>query len=294
MSKLHRGSYFRTGLAILFLGLVALALGPAFAAGKLPATDWNLQNLELIKPCVAEPLGFAVFGDSRDDGEVLQTILREVDQDPSLAFGIHLGDMVRTGDPNQYADFFQEVRQDLHKPLLGVIGNHELYGDGGLMLFRRIFGLDRYSFQVQGHYFIMVNDADYQGIGPEEFSWLEKELKKSRDAKTRLLFMHVPFFDPRGAPYHHSLAPEAGDRLVELCKKYRVTHVFASHIHSYYAGAWEGLPFTITGGAGAPLYGHDPRHAFYHYLKVLLKGGQVEIQVRPVKGPACPGGDSGS
>ena len=47
-----------------------------------------------------------------------------------------------------------------------------------------------------------------------------------------------------------------------LFKKYKVTHIFAGHIHGYYTGTWDGMPYTITGGAGAQLYGSDPEHVF--------------------------------
>jgi hypothetical protein len=61
-----------------------------------------------------------------------------------------------------------------------------------------------------------------------------------------------------------------------------VTHIFAAHIHSYFSGDWNGVPYTITAGAGAPLYGTDPAHFFYHYLKVTLKDGRVQVRVQRV------------
>jgi hypothetical protein len=90
----------------------------------------------------------------------------------------------------------------------------------------------------------------------------------------------MPLFDPRGGTHRHSLSPESGHRLATLFKKYRVTHIFAGHIHGYFEGRWEGVPYTITAGAGAPLYGDDPRHFFYHYLKVAVTGDGVQVQVR--------------
>ena len=62
-----------------------------------------------------------------------------------------------------------------------------------------------------------------------------------------------------------------------------MTHIFAGHIHGYFAGEWDGVPYTITAGAGAPLYGTDPKHFFHHYLKVTLQGGEVQIKVQRIK-----------
>jgi hypothetical protein len=277
---------FQTALLVLML-LALAAPGRTADTGSLPATDWNRTNLERLEAATAAPLTFAVFGDNRGEHQaVFASLLQEVDRDPSLAFAIHLGDMVRKADLDKYGGFFQTVRLNFHKPLLSVIGNHELYGDRGLELYHDIFGPDYYSFRLQDNYFIVVDDAAKEGMDPKQLGWLEAELQKSQAAKTRLVFLHVPLFDPRGGDNHHCLRPELASRLVSMFKKYRVTHVFAAHIHSYYTGAWDGVPFTITGGAGAKLYGVDPQHAFYHYLKVTIKGSKPDIQVvrLPIEG----------
>jgi hypothetical protein len=97
------------------------------------------------------------------------------------------------------------------------------------------------------------------------------------------VFLHTPLFDPRGGDKHHCLAEAAGRRLAALLRQYHVTHIFAGHIHSYFSGNWDSVPYTITGGAGAPLYGTDPEHFFYHYLKVTLQGGKVHVKVQRIK-----------
>ena len=275
---------------LVLLILAPAALGRAVDTGPLPAQNWKRENLQRIKVAPAKPLTFAVFGDNRGEHPlVFESLLKAVDQDPSLSFGIHLGDMVMNADLDKYRSFFQEVRRSFHKPLLSVIGNHELYGDRGLEIYRDIFGPDDYAFQIDRNYFIVVDDAAKEGLDPGQLRWLEAELQKAQPFKTRLVFLHVPLFDPRGGENHHCLRPELASRLLVLFKKYKVTHVFAAHVHSYYAGAWDGVPYTITGGAGAKLYNpEDPQHAFYHYLKVTIQGSRFQIQVRPVPGPAGP------
>lgn len=285
LTRQSSGSHFKTKLIlVIFFSLLFAALGRAQAVGPLPATGWNAANLAQIKASPGQPLTFAVMGDSRDNPGIFAAVLQEVDRNPKIAFAIHMGDMVHKADLDQYRIFFQTARQNLHKPLLAVIGNHELYGQGGLQLYQSMFGPADYSFQIDDNYFITVNDNDpKQGMSPAQFRWLEQELQKSQAYKTRLVFLHVPLFDPWGGKKKpHALAPEAADRLLALFKQYKVTWVFTGHIHAYYNGTWDGVPYTISGGAGAPLYGSDPRHVFYHYLKVTIQGSQVEVQVRPV------------
>ena len=290
MFKCQPWSHLKVQTVLLVLLILApAALGRAVDPGPLPAQNWNRENLQRITVAPANPLTFAVFGDNRGEHpQVFESLLKAVDRDPSLAFGIHLGDMVLNADLDKYRSFFQQVRLNLHKPLLSVIGNHELYGDRGLEIYRDIFGPDDYAFQIDRNYFIVIDNAAKEGMDPGQLRWLEAELQKAHTFKTRLVFLHVPLFDPRGGENHHCLRPELASRLLVLFKKYKVTHVFAAHIHSYYLGAWDGVPYTITGGAGAKLYGDEPQHAFYHYLKVTIQGSRVQIQVRPIPGPAGP------
>ena len=182
---------------------------------------------------------------------VFESLLKEVDRDPSLAFGIHLGDMVMRPTWTSTGTFFQEVRQNFHKPLLSVIGNHELYGERGLELYHEIFGPDDYAFQIDRNYFIVVDDAAKEGMDPEQLRWLEAELQKSQAARTRLVFLHVPSLTPGVARITTACSPELASRLLVLFKKYKVTHVFAAHIHGYYLGdLGRGALYHHRGGRG--------------------------------------------
>jgi len=269
---------------LIFLLIILSAVGAGWCgdAGPLPARDWNPQNLKRLEALKPDPLTFAVLGDNRN-GQVFERLLQQMAHDPGLEFAIHLGDLVGEGDLEQYRGFFKSLRQYLPMPLLAVIGNHELAKDPDGRLYSQIFGPRYFSFHLGGHYFIMLDDAGKIGLGQEQFRWLEAELKKAQAYKTRLVFLHVPLFDPRGGDHHHCLPPESGRHLSALFKEYRVTHIFAGHIHSYFDGVWDGVPYTITAGAGAQLYGTDPRHFFFHYLKVSIRGDRVQIQVRPLE-----------
>jgi 3',5'-cyclic AMP phosphodiesterase CpdA len=278
--------WFKNSLAFIFL--IACLAPAVWGDSGLPARDWNLRNLKRIEALKPGTLVFAVLGDNRGNLPVFDALLKQMARDPGLEFAVHLGDMVETGDFKNYRDFFQAVRQYLKMPLLAVIGNHELSGDPTGKLYTEIFGPRYFSFQLHGHYFIMVDDSEKTGPDEAQRRWLEAELKKSQACKTRLVFLHVPLFDPRGGDHHHSLPPENGRRLAALFRQYRVTHIFAGHIHSSFDGQWDGVPYTISAGAGAPLYGRDPAHFFFHYLKVMVKGDKVQVQMRQLEKAGRP------
>ncbi len=244
--------------------------------------------LNTIEVPAGDRLTFAVLGDNRSNPEVFEQVLKQMDHDPSLTFAINLGDLVETGTVENFRNFLDQVRRNLRLPLLTVVGNHDLEKDRSARLYQRIFGPDHYAFQIKGNYFIVVNDVENYKISEPQWRWLERELKKSQAYKARLVLLHAPLFDPRNGEHHHALSGDTGRRLADLFRRYHVTQVFAGHIHSYFSGDWDGVPYAITAGAGAPLYGTDPQHYFYHYLKVTLKEGKISIEVQRLasKGPA--------
>jgi hypothetical protein len=272
------------GLALAILVLLAwTGTGLSADSTVLPARDWNLRQIERLQAPAGDKLTFAVLGDNRSNQTVFEQVLKAMAGDPSLAFAIIVGDMVERGALEEFTDFFKQIKPYGRMPFLTAVGNHDLGRDHDLTLYQEIFGPDYYAFALKDNYFIIVNDVEADGVGEVQWRWLEKELEHSRSYKTRLVFLHIPLFDPRGGDKRHCLPEAAGRRLAALFRQYQVTHIFAGHIHSYFSGNWGGVPYTITGGAGAPLYGTDPNHFFHHYLKVTLQGGEVHIAVQRIK-----------
>jgi serine/threonine-protein phosphatase CPPED1 len=271
-------------LALVILWLLAwTGAGLTADSAALPSKDWNPRQVERLQAPAGGKLTFAVLGDSRSNQPVFERVLKDMAGDPRLTFAIAVGDVVEHGTLEQFVDFFKQIQPYGRMPFLTAVGNHDLGKNRDLTLYREIFGPDYYAFQLKNNYFIVVNDTGPNGVSEAQWRWLEQELKQSQAYKTRLVFLHTPLFDPRGDEKHHSLPEAAGRRLAALLRQYGVTHIFAGHIHSYFTGTWDGVPYTITGGAGAPLYGTDPAHFFYHYLKVTLQAGEVHIEVQRVK-----------
>ncbi len=274
---------WKTGLfALCILLLVAIEGWDYFS--PLTTHDFIATNLEKISISRPDDFQFAVFGDNKNSYAAFEKILTNISNDQDIFFVIGLGDLVYDSEKEKYRYFLNQVRNTLTLPLLTVIGNHELY-DKGRGLYYETFGPFYYSFHIGRNYFIVLDDADEKGLDVWQKRWLEAELEKAQQYDTRLVFMHVPLFDPRENHYHHCLPKRVGNELAALFHKYRVTHIFASHIHGYFSGHWYETPYTITGGAGAELWGIDKNHYFYHYLKVHVKDGDIRIEVRPIPSP---------
>jgi serine/threonine-protein phosphatase CPPED1 len=267
---------------LVLIGLSLMLAAQAKTSPLLPHNwlDRNFRHLAIADP---DDFSFAVFGDSRNCQGRFDLLLDALNHDRSLAFALHLGDMVHHADSGQYSIFF-EALQNLRLPLLTVIGNHEIAPDAvaGRKYYGRIFGPGikpfNYAFQFGQYYFIVIDDADNKKLSPNQLAWLAAELEKSQACRYRLVFLHIPLYDPRPA-HAECLPPAASLELLDLFTRYGVTQIFTGHMHAFVQGNWAGIPYIITGGAGAPLAGKKLPGAFYHYVKVhaLASGPEFEV-----------------
>ncbi len=264
--------------------------------------NWNFQQLQRI-PQEGDKFNFAVMGDNKNSFSTFPAILRDLDsKTDQLTFAIDVGDLVFDGEQEKYRVFYNQIK-DEKLPFLVAIGNHDIREEGRAVYYD-IFGPFYYSFSVGNSYFIVLDDANMACIDNPQMAWLKRQLVASQDYSHVFVFLHVPLLAPgedlprplttgpgkelvRLMRYHPSLANKVQvNEILTLFREYHVTHVFASHIHGYFTGDWEGVPYTITGGAGAELIGTDPQHYFYHYVVVHIDGDQVTMSI--VRFPSPP------
>jgi len=263
---------------------VLLFIGITVWHSYAPVPVHNRNQRELSRITVVDPndYSFAVMGDNKGNRSVFEPLLQDIGHDKAIAFAIDCGDLVRKGKVGLFRRFLAQVQGNLAIPVLVAIGNHDLDNNGSSNIYRDIFGPTYYSFQVGQGYFIVLAAITEAGFDKTERQWLEQELQKGRTAKARFVFMHVPPFEVRGGTYHKSLPDKDQKDLLDLFRRYKVTHLFASHLHGYFSGVQAGVPYTITGGAGARLQGKDPEYFFYHYVKVHLRDGKADVTVRRI------------
>jgi hypothetical protein len=279
MRRVLKEHPLKLGLTLLFV-LSFLGLKSWNYCAPLPVRDWNKIELARIKIPDLNDFTFAVCGDNKGNESFFRPLLKEINHSAEVGFVIDVGDLVPKGQRGFFRRFLKEVQENLAIPFLTAIGNHDL-NDKGARNYQEIFGPTYYSFQIGQNSFIVLDATTEGGFNKEEHQWLEDELKKAQASKTRFVFMHVPPFDPRGEGFDKYLRD--GNDLLDLFKRYNVTHLFASHIHGYFSGVWDGVPYTITGGAGAGLQGSDPEHFFHHYIRVHVQDQKANIVVRPIQ-----------
>jgi len=275
-------------IKLVFLSLCILIMTYFEVWGHLsplPARGWNTDNLKLVSETDEGSFSFAVFGDNLNSKFVFENLLKLIDHDMDIAFAISLGNMVSRGKEEKYRLFIKQVRENLGIPLLTTMGSRELKSEGPA-LYHKIFGPSYYSFHIGKNFFMVLDDAD-----PDELDlmlkdgWLEKTLQDAKGYENRLVFMHMPLYDPRGEKYHECLPTDSAENLKKLFLKYNVNYIFSSHISAFFEGDLNGIPLFITGGAGAKLKETDVKNYFFHFLKVNINGRHVEVQVKPVPFP---------
>jgi serine/threonine-protein phosphatase CPPED1 len=272
---------------IIFL-LMCIFMLAGFKAGfnlsGLPTKNWIAGNLIKVQEIPPDSFSFAVFGDNRDSHIIFPRLLQDINRDADIGFVMGLGDFVSHGRRSEYRYFFDQVKKNLDLPLLPVIGNHETHGEDR-PLYEALFGMLYYSYQIGNSYFIMLDNADRGKIDPEQKLWLQKELQKAKNYTHRFIFMHYPLYYPSDENPRAYADKKSTEDLLFLFKKYKVDHIFAAHVHGYFDGQWQDIPFSVTGGAGAEMHATDADNFFYHYLKVTVNGDAIDVKVRPINLP---------
>lgn len=275
-SKIRMGGAFVS----LLMGLFSLHLLVCDEYAPVSTHDHNKLEAGRVNLRNPADFTFAVFADHKRNRTVLDPILKDINKDREISFAVDIGDMVPLGSRRAFRRFLRITHEYLKIPLLTAIGNHDLDGeDGDSTSYEQVFGPTYYAFQAGQDYFIFLGSVGIGEFDKVQFQWLEERLQRSQSSRYRFVFMHVPPFDPRGGEFHKCLPKKDGKDLMDLFRRYHVTHLFASHVHGHFSGIREGVPYTITGGAGARLDGEDPEHFFHHYLRVHVVDGKAEVAV---------------
>ncbi|WP_332370034.1 metallophosphoesterase family protein [Thermococcus kodakarensis] len=220
------------------------------------------------------------FGDHRPgSGEKQPEVffkIRDAINKENGAFVIDSGDLVYSGTIYQWEELMKAWKWN--KPVFVAVGNHEYNGES-VNIYHYYFGPTDYAFSLGGYRYIFANNVmNGYRLTDEQWAWLEKELERAKERGERpVIVMHAPPYDPRPSD-EHTLDPSDAKKLLELMREYNAFGIFG-HIHVYWYGTYEGVPFVITGGGGAPLYAKPEEGGFYHYVRLFMRDdGSIEVE----------------
>lgn len=267
---------------------------------ELSVSAGDTKHINPSQPNDTENDNYVILGDSRDGYETFDKIIAQVNA-LKPAFVIDNGDLVYRGKPNQYRIFDQMV-SGISATLCTTLGNHDIRGNGR-ETYIKLYGPEYYSFDFGYNHFVFLDSsrgyAEKQAIYDEQYAWLQRDLQKAQ-GKRIYVISHIPPTDPRSgvkpneiAAYTDKIKQEGGfvekkleayledesidhgfqdkqeaQKFESLMSQYKVTAVYASHIHSYLDYTKDGVRYIISGGAGAELL---TQNSYYHYL--IAKAG---------------------
>lgn len=277
--------------AVLVL-LVAVACAP-LGAGKVQP----VQSSPVVTPTPTDPpasgeplLRFAVIGDfgngSAEQKEIANRMCSWREENP-FDLVVTTGDNIYDSGERRYFEdrFYRPYGCLLNDGVRfrSVLGNHDLVTDNGRPEIREpAFGIKSRNYVVRknGVRFVM-----WESTHPNK-EWLREHLTVDRDDRWTIVVFHHPVF----APGPHGSTPGFAPSLPRLFRRKGVDLVLNGHDHLYARTIRRRIPYVVTGGGGARLYGCDhPENtdvciARHHFLYVVAGRDRIVVRAVPASG----------
>lgn len=162
------------------------------------ARDLNIAGIEKINQLsVKDTFTFAVISDTQVGYDELEGFVKHINQfpDDSLTFVLHAGDFTDYGANFEF-NAYEEVIRDLKFPVVGVIGNHDMLGNG-TYIYQKMFGPENFTFTYGKNIFIFQNsnarETAFDGKTPD-LDWLTQTVKEIPLSNNVFYVAHVPPF----------------------------------------------------------------------------------------------------
>ncbi|MBN1150381.1 metallophosphoesterase [candidate division WOR-3 bacterium] len=250
-----------------------------FRSSALIFLTLNLQGL------FSSELRFAVLGDRTGghvEGVFEKALLKADMLDPEIM--ICVGDIIEgySEDEGEIRSEWEEILpyiRGISCPFYFTPGNHDISNEIQAEIYRELIGEQDYSFDRNGYHFVILDNSRIEyptDFTSKQMEWLEKDLKKSRDAEAIFVFYHKPF-------WFESILRGEVDPLHELFVEYGVDAVFTGHYHFYFTAEIDGIKYTGVGSSGAEshlgILGPN-----FHFLLVSAKEDSINISVIELEG----------
>ena len=238
-------------------------------------------------PDTSGSTSFFIYGDTRTypamHDSVLSGIFHTTANNPSRqTFLLHAGDW-NTSSTEYYWDReyfnrdYPNTMEVLSKfPVFGARGNHE----DDAAVYRKYWP---YPYESGGFYYAfdyglvhlaVVDQYTNYSSGSEQYRWLETSLAWS-DKQWKFILLHEPGFSAEGGNGNNLSVQTV---IHPLCRKYRVSAVFAGHNHFYAHCIVDRVHHLTLGGGGGPLYQANPTGKGFIKYESSLHFAQVVVE----------------
>lgn len=175
---------------------------------------------------------------------VLEETVKDINNQKDISFVVFTGDNIDSPH-TEYLQEFLSVIKKLKVPYYIVIGNHDVFKNGGLSKAKYIEEIHNsnffygprkpsYIFKKNGFVFIVVDGAKEVIPGSmgyyrkDTLTWLDKNLIKNKDFPV-IIFQHYPLVEPKVQKSHMTYLKEEYLKLLD--KHDNVVAVLSGHYH---------------------------------------------------------------
>jgi 3',5'-cyclic AMP phosphodiesterase CpdA len=271
---MKKKQYVNYVLSIIIVSFVLCFYLPTNAS----AVSLYEQSLEKLQKqaahASAKDFSFVVLGDSRDNDSVfIKLLLLAAVQRP--LFILHTGDISNRSTVRELDHFLEMVHQTVPAiPFFVVPGNHET--DYNTKVFKQKIGPLDYVLDIPRlESRIIVLDNSGYALEPPQLSYVRDQLHNRRTFN--IVSMHIP---PKTDRWRWHAFSKGAAQLIQILSDNKVSLAFFGHIHQFDQDIINGIPYIITGGAGAPLnWFFFPGKPVYHIIVVKIKNGSIVYEM---------------
>jgi predicted phosphohydrolase len=189
-------------------------------------TDKNLQLIKDIK-IDSDTFSFAFVTDNHYHYSNLRKVIDDINKKNEILFVLFGGDIADQALLKEY-EIFYDIMENLHKPYLTVIGNHD-YNSNGEIVYKQMFGDYNYSFKFNHYKFVIFDDVVWESNKTPDFDWLSNQLSDNKEYNQVFVIAHIPSFSDQ---FNSSM--EQTYKL--LMQENNVSLSIHGHVHGYSFG----------------------------------------------------------
>jgi 3',5'-cyclic AMP phosphodiesterase CpdA len=240
----------------------------------------GINRTIILKSMIRDESEFKILaiGDTQGFPSLYESMLLD-DVIKESSFILHLGDITPSGS-DESLKMFHNITSNSKIPVYSTPGNHDIKESKSTRYYERFFGVSEYYFKYLGFIFISLNSSS--GYFSEESFSLINSIQNEFPSSPKILFTHIPLFDPRPGKNHTLINSSQSTRMLSLLESINVKAVISGHIHFFNHTVLNEIHFITSGGGGAYLYEDPEEGGYYHFTEITVGTLSNDVSVNPI------------
>jgi len=164
----------------------------------------NIKKISKINMQDIDTFSFALIADTHIEYSILEEAINQINNDKSILFVIHLGDIT---DGGLYKEFHwtNDKMSKLNIPYVMLTGNHD-YLSNGHSIYNQMYGESSFVFSFNKTKFVCFNNVVWENNNTyPDFNWLNNNLSDNKLYDHIFVLSHIPPFSDQFDKYCESV-----------------------------------------------------------------------------------------